>query len=289
MTKADPLVSVVIPVWNTGESVRLLIETLFRQTYRELEIIAVDDGSSDSSLSELQSLAKVDSRLKVIHQDNMGVSAARNTGMDAANGKYIVFIDSDDEVTNDYVAKMVQHIEDARASLAAAGIRYNKLQQNVSKDVYIEPRPKRREAESKADYLLKLLILDGRMYGVVNKIFRFEIIKKSNLRFEVGRNFAEDTKFVLEYLAKAPGEIEFILEPLYTYNFGTETSTVRSSSAIWSNWKKSYNELEQWARDESGGKIHLKTRVLLVLIQLRWYVSYRRAKKRARTTVVHKR
>ena len=81
-----PLVSVIIPVWNTGKSVKALIESLFQQSYRNLEIIAVDDGSTDDSLRILQDLAKTDKRLKVIHQENGGAGAARNRGLKNATG-----------------------------------------------------------------------------------------------------------------------------------------------------------------------------------------------------------
>ena len=129
------------------------------------------------------------------------------------------------------------------------------------------------------------------MYSSVNKIFRLETIREFGLKFEEGQDFAEDTQFVLNYLEHAPGEIEFILEPLYIYNFGTETSTVKASSAIWDNWERSYADLKRWAKSVSGGKLHLKTRIVLRLVRLRWRVSWYRARKRARASskAVHRR
>lgn len=283
MTKDQALVSVVIPVWNTGESVAKLVKELFDQTYQNTEIIAVDDGSEDDSLKILQALEQEDSRLKVLHQKNAGASAARNKGIEVARGKYVIFIDSDDDVANDFVEKLVKPVEaNPDVTLAVTGMRYNRLQEKSSENVYTEPRRKRRERELRADYLLMLLLCDGRMYSSVNKIFRLDVIKQSRLKFEVGRDFAEDTKFVLDYLRHAPGEIEFVNEPLYIYNFGTDTSTVRSSSTIWQNWNKSYADLKEWAKTVSGGKLHFRTRILLRLVRLRWRVSHYRAKKRAK-------
>lgn len=283
MAKAGPLVSVVVPVWNTGKEVSRLAERLFQQSYRNLEIIAVDDGSTDDSLSMLKGLAKKDKRLKVIHQKNAGASAARNAGIEAASGKYVVFVDSDDEVAENFVEKLVMRAEaEPNVALVVVGMHMKKLQTGESVDVHTEPRRKRRKNERRADYVLELLIRDGRMHSSVNKIFRLETLRKFNLRFEEGRDFAEDTKFVLGYLEHTPGEIEFILEPLYIYNFGTETSTVKSSSTIWVNWKKSYADLKSWAKRVSGGKLHLKTRMLLGLVHLRWRISWGRAKRRAR-------
>lgn len=289
MTKSDPLVSVVIPVWNTGENVKKLVKALLQQSYRRLEIIIVDDGSSDDSLRVLQDLAKTDPRIKVIHQKNMGASAARNTGIDTARGKYVLFVDSDDDVREDYLEKMVQCMEsDAGIDLVVSGVCYNKLQKNESKNVYLKPYNKKYGVKNRANFLLKSMIRDGRMYSVINKIFRLEIIKKWDLRFEEGRNFAEDTKFVLDYLRYAPGRVEFLLEPLYIYNFGTDTSTVKSSSTVWTNWEKSYQDLEEWVRDENEGKLGLDTWILLFLLRARWHVSHYRAKRRASSTAVRK-
>lgn len=283
MTKRDPLVSIIIPVWNTEERVKRLIEGLFEQSYRNIEIIAVDDGSSDNSLRALKELEKCDVRLKVKHQENAGASAARNTGIEIARGEFVIFSDSDDEVRRDFVEKMVERFERGEeVSLVATAVHYNKLQKGSSSDVYTEVRRGRRTGERKADYVIELLIRDGRMYGVINKAFRMKVIKDFGLRFEEGRDFAEDTKFVLDYLEHAPGEIGFVYEPLYRYNFGTETSTVRASSVRWENWEKSYDDLRSWAKNVSGGRIGAKTRALLWLVRMRWRVSHYRARKRAR-------
>lgn len=285
MVKAEPLVSIVIPVWNTEKDVARLIGQLARQSYRNLEIIAIEDGSTDGSLSALQSLAKEDDRLKVIHQENAGASAARNAGIKAANGKYVVFVDSDDEVAESFVEKLVTKAEaEPDVALVVVGMHMKKLQSGSAIDVHTEPRRKRRESERRADYFLELLIRDGRMHSSVNKIFRVDVLRNFDIKFEEGRDFAEDTKFVLDYLEHTPGEIEFILEPLYIYNFGTETSTVKTSSTIWKNWQRSYADLKNWARSVSGGRLHLKTRVLLGLVHLRWRVSHHRAQKRARAS-----
>lgn len=285
MTKAEALVSVIVPVWNTGKEATRLIEQLLQQSYQNLEIIAVDDGSTDDSLATLQDLAKKDKRLRVIHQKNAGASAARNAGIEVASGKYVIFVDSDDEVAENFVEKLARAAENgSNTALVIVGMHMKKLQIGESIDVHTAPRRKRRKNERRADYVLELLIRDGRMHSSVNKIFRLQTLRDFKIKFEEGRDFAEDTKFVLDYLEHTPGEIEFVLEPLYIYNFGTETSTVKTSSTLWENWKRSYVDLKSWARNVSGGKLHLKTRVLLGLVLLRWRISWGRAKKRARVT-----
>lgn len=276
--------SVIIPVWNTGKNAAKLIENLLRQ-YDDLEIIAVDDGSTDDSLKKLEeashsSLAQ--GRVKVIHQENAGASAARNAGIKLARGKFLCFLDSDDEAKDGMLKKMIDEMEqNPQLTLSTVGMEYRKLAQGRVENTYISPRRKRHKNESLAEYMLYLLLLDGRMYGVINKLFRAQIVRENELEFEVGKTFAEDTNFVLDYLRCAPGEISFILEPLYVYNFGTETSTVKKSATIWQNWQDSYDYLVRWVKDVDG-KVSTRAWMLLMLVKLRWRVSHFRAARRAR-------
>lgn len=102
--ETDPLISVVIPVYNVEPYVGRCLETVLGQTYQHLEIIVVDDGSTDSSGRICREYAAADSRIVVIRQENGGLSAARNTGIHYAHGKFITFIDSDDTVQKDMIA-----------------------------------------------------------------------------------------------------------------------------------------------------------------------------------------
>ncbi len=96
--ETTPLVSIIIPVYNVEEYLRECVDSVINQTYKNLEIILVDDGSTDSSGKICDEYAEKDKRINVIHQQNGGLSVARNTGFDASNGKYIYFLDSDDYI-----------------------------------------------------------------------------------------------------------------------------------------------------------------------------------------------
>lgn len=279
-----PLVSVIIPVWNAENNIEKLIDDLFRQTYSNIEIIAIDDGSSDDSLRVLKRLAKKDPRLHVEHQENAGVSATRNRGIELAKGEYLAFVDSDDRVMPEFIGAMIEAMqENQRAALALTGMRYNKLREGKAIDLYMQPRRQRRPGEPMSNYMVYLMILDGRMYGVAGKIFRTEIVKQNRIWVEEGRDFAEDTKFTMDYLAAAKdGKIVFIPKPLYVYNFGTETSIVRKSSTDWENWRKSYLEMKDWVRRDGDGRLSLRARALLMLIYLRWRIGHFRSKRRAK-------
>jgi glycosyltransferase involved in cell wall biosynthesis len=103
-----PLVSVVVPAYNVEKYIYECIKSILNQNYENIEIIIVDDGSTDNTGVIVDELALKDSRVIAIHQNNKGVSAARNRGMDMANGEFIVFVDSDDWISSDHVAYFVQ-------------------------------------------------------------------------------------------------------------------------------------------------------------------------------------
>ena len=231
----SPLVSVIVPVYNTGKVAKKVISQLLMQSYENIEIVVIDDGSTDDSLVRLQELAAKEERVKLLHQKNAGVSAARNAGIERARGEYMVFVDSDDEVEPEFLEKLVGAMSDPGVAVALTGKVHQNLQDERRTKVVTKPRRKRKEREKLANYMMYLLILDGRMYSVTNKIFRAEVIRKLGLDFEEGRNLAEDAKFVLDYLLFCPGEIRFIPEPLYIYKFGTETSIVRGAATKWEN------------------------------------------------------
>ena len=107
----DKLISVIVPIYNVEKYLTKCIESIINQTYKNLEIILVDDGSPDKSPIICDEYAKKDNRIKVIHKKNGGLSDARNYGMSLATGEYISFIDSDDYVTDDYIMTLYSLIE----------------------------------------------------------------------------------------------------------------------------------------------------------------------------------
>lgn len=265
-----PLVSIIIPVYNTGKTAEKLLKKLMGDRYDNIEIIVVDDGSKDDSFEIIDKIAKKDKRLKLFHQSNSGQSSARNLGIKKAKGEYILFIDSDDDVSSDFISKLSESIQHPGVSLSVTGIHYNRIIQKTNVDKFITPVKPKHKKETTKSYILRLLFSDGRLYAVINKIFRADIIKNNNILFDETMNFAEDTKFVLDYLKYAGDKIEFILEPLYIYNYGTETSTVKESSLPWSNWQKSYDVLVKWV----GNKPNRSEKANLKKVLLRWHISH---------------
>lgn len=278
-----PLVSIIIPVFNTGSNCIKLLERLLESSYQNIEIICVDDGSTDDSFKQLQDFAKKHEKIVVKKQKNGGASSARNTGISLARGDFISFIDSDDYVKQDFIKKLVDSFQDKTTMIASVALQYNRLAKGEIFNDFMKPVRERKKHENVIDYVLYLMRIDGRMYGAVTKLFRRDIIEKNKLRFDEKADFAEDTKFVLDYIAaalpyyKKDSKIVFIYEPLYVYNYGTETSTVAKSSLKWKNWQQSYAHLKAWSKKYGGHRARHRRHV----IRLRWRISHALAVARA--------
>lgn len=119
MAQKTPLVSIIVPVYQVKEYIGECVESLLAQTYTNLEILLVDDGSTDGSGTMCDGYAAKDSRVRVIHQENQGLSAARNAGLDRATGEYVAFVDSDDVVMSDYIETLYKLLIKYQASIAA--------------------------------------------------------------------------------------------------------------------------------------------------------------------------
>ena len=268
-------ISVIVPIYNVAKYLPTCLNSIINQTYQNLEIILIDDGSTDNSGKIADQYAQKDPRIKVIHQPNQGQSTARNIGIQLAKGDYIGFIDGDDEVKPTFIESLFSAY-DQNTSLSVCGIHYKRLKSKSAEDVYINPIRSQHKNETYQAYILYLLAIDGRMYSSVNKLYRADLVK--TLKFDIKLNFAEDTKFVLDYLKKSTGKPSFVLKPLYVYNFGTETSTINSTATKWDNWQTSYNNLKKWL----GPHPTTREKFWLHLVHLRWRISFVRSKRRAK-------
>lgn len=187
----NPLISIIVPVYNVENYLRKCLESIINQTYKNLEIILINDGSTDNSGKICDEYAGKDNRVKVIHNENRGVSHSRNCGLDIAKGEYILFIDSDDTVKNNYVFEMVKEVREKDYDLIVSNIidifdtdssirikNIEELTGDLRKDFY------------------KLRML---LRGPVVKLYKKSIINKYNIRFSENMKVAEDQVFNFEY------------------------------------------------------------------------------------------
>lgn len=129
MTFPAPLISVIVPVYNTAPYLRQCLDSICNQTYQNLEVICVNDGSTDNSAEILEEYAAKDSRIIVITQTNAGPSVARNVAIEQAKGEWIASVDSDDWIEPDTYEYFVRHIANSTAKVAVIGVEVLKMPQ----------------------------------------------------------------------------------------------------------------------------------------------------------------
>ena len=193
------MVSVVVPVYNVEPYLSQCIESLIRQTYPNIEIILVDDGSSDSCPDICDKYALTDQRVKVIHQKNAGVSAARNAGLRLASGKYIGFVDPDDWVQPDMYASMLDAMQQAQADIAICGYEY--FDESGKKDDIRCYQRREDEIISQKEVMKRFSDMPPTVRHVVwNKIFKRSLLKDQ--QFKEGLHSSEDVLFLTDYVKK---------------------------------------------------------------------------------------
>lgn len=198
------VVSVIIPLYNRKHLIARCVRSVAAQTYRDLEIIIVDDGSTDDCDAVLESLACEDARIKLIRKENGGVSSARNAGLEAASGEYVQFVDSDDELlpsaTETALAAMVEQGADA-VVFGLANVSESMVQSAGAPQRFL----------SLADFFRFNRNMGG-LCSPVNKLFRRTLIGEDRFRTDV--SWGEDMIFSLNYLQKAQSFVQ-LPETLY--------------------------------------------------------------------------
>lgn len=192
------LISIIVPVYKVAKYLPRCIESILRQTYPNFELILVDDGSPDKSGKICDKYAQKDSRIRVIHKKNGGVSSARNAGLDIAQGEYISFIDSDDWVSRDYLEKLVLPIGEDGVQLVVGGIDTRRLEIRETKLKNIKYDLKKVTKEECHWFFIKNPVGSR---GPCAKLYKNEILQENKLRFDETIHWGEDTIFFYQYCA----------------------------------------------------------------------------------------
>ena len=207
------LISIIIPVYKVEKYFNKCVESVVNQTYKNLEIILVDDGSPDNCPNMCEAWAKKDSRIKVIHRKNGGLSAARNSGIEVAKGEYFCFVDSDDYVAEDYVKSLYEALKSDNADMAICEVtevdeKYRTIDDTNSRQ--------RLSNETKTGLELLDLILPAKTYAYVvawNKLYKRELF--NNLRYAEGK--IHEDEFIIHRLFARCNRVAIIDKPLYYY------------------------------------------------------------------------
>lgn len=254
------MISVIVPVYNAEKVVGRCIESVILQTYVDWELILVDDGSNDQSISVCEKYAHKDSRIRIIHQENQGPSKARNTGINAAKGDYICFIDSDDYVSPNYLSDF-----------------------NIDKDVdfvvqgmeliYINERLNKKYIPLKTivcnlDKALEETSIYVLLYGPCCKAFKTSILRENNIVFPLNIHYGEDRIFVLKYMRYCSNNVKIISTANYYYmheNVASLTAKRKESIELGLSSLLQYRELKKLIAKISINKYSLYYRKELML------------------------
>ena len=217
-------VSVIVPVYNGEKSIERCAGSILNQDYPELELILVDDGSRDRSWEIIQAIAAADHRVKAIHQENGGVSSARNRALAKASGTYVQFADVDDWLPMDATKMMVREMEAQSAELVVGDF-YRVVDGNVSEKGSIEMGG----ALTLQQYANAMMLSPADLYyGVLwNKLYRRDIIEQYSIRMDENISYSEDMIFNLEYLLHVKS-VAILKAPVYYYQY-TKGSLVDQS------------------------------------------------------------
>lgn len=237
-----PKVSIIIPVYNAEANLNRCIDSVLNQEFTDFELILMDDGSKDSSPAILDSYAAADSRVKVVHKANSGVSDTRNQALDLASGTYIQFMDADDWITKDATQMLVRSAENTDADLVIADF-YRVVGENVSAkgDIDQEGLISR---ETFADYMVRHPA--DFYYGVIwNKLFKRSILEEQHVRMDTSLSWCEDFIFNLEYLLYV--DHVFVLKVPVYYYVKTEGSLVAKNFSLTNSIRMKFDVIEYYS------------------------------------------
>lgn len=236
--KTNELVSVIIPIYNSEKVLYRCLESIIKQTFTNIEIILVNDGSLDDSLSIIKKFANKDQRIKVINQKNAGVSAARNAGIEASNGNFITFIDADDYVEVNYIEELYDTLYKYNADICLC----TELEEMPNGKILVK-----KIDDTKEEYLPKIFSINAG-YSYINDnckdkvwgaIYKRTVI--GDIRFVTDLFVGEDSLFFAQ-VAKNSKNIVRIYKQLYHY-------VIYENSAVHGTFdEKKYTELESWKR-----------------------------------------
>lgn len=232
------LITIVIPVYNVEKYIESCINSVLHQTYSNLEIIMVDDGSTDNSGVLCEKFARQDKRIKVVHQKNQGLSGARNAGINIANGNYLFFLDSDDFILNDTIEKLVKLSVENNADLVVCD--NARCSDNETYEDYIARQKDIKTILIDEEQKMKIFLTESKIkvvaWGKLYKKFLFD-----KIRFPIGR-YNEDnfTTYKIVHSAK-----RIVVTSFCGYIYRVSASSITNQSFKIKHWDDVEGKLEQ--------------------------------------------
>ncbi|MFS0620666.1 glycosyltransferase family 2 protein [Priestia megaterium] len=241
------LVSLIIPVYNAESHIAKCLDSILKQSYKNIEVVLINDGSTDNSAKICEEYVKKDQRVKFFEQKNSGPSSARNFGIEVSQGKYIQFIDSDDQVDSNFTKKLVSGMSKS-VDLSICGYRtYDLDKGNIltqDKTPWMDGILSKEEFINNFGVFYKNSIINPPW----NKLYVTQIIKTNKLKFDKNIKNGEDLLFNLEYLELCR-KISFSKDALYSYfRIDTNSLTKNFKSDFFENRQFLFSKIEQFLK-----------------------------------------
>lgn len=260
--------SIIIPIYNAEQYLRVCIDSIISQTYRDWEILAVVDGGSDSSAEIMQEYACSDDRIKVTVKSNEGVSVARNVGLQQATGEYILFCDADDVM----MPNALQTIVDTLRQNTVDYLRYEfKSIDEKGQDLYpnYEAIKRRKHAGMVVNASSCITDIIRNEFFLWSGAFRRSIIETNNILFLPGCTYNEDTLFIMQFLQYSCTHL-YIPKVLYGYRKNSNAVTSHFTEKNYEDVKRVFKELQQ-VYDNAEGEFKQSVRAVIEHIGLTIY------------------
>lgn len=265
-------VSIVIPVYNASKYLDKCVDSILSQTYKNLEVLLINDGSTDNSLEICNNYKKIDDRIVVIDVYNGGASFARNNGIDKSTGDYITFVDSDDYVADNYVEMLVNTLESNNYDICCCCCNKKYPDGKIEEELFLE-----REISQK-EFIEGLFLQQG--LGVCrNKIYKREII--GDTRFEESLKVGEDSYFNL-CLSKKINKVKYISECLYYYCVNDQSLVRKYSENYYENYYNAALKTKKYVDENFDDEIinlcNNYVAFTLILIIVNYSCNFKRTK-----------
>lgn len=233
------LISVIVPIYNVEKYLRQCIDSIINQTYKNLEIILVDDGSTDNSSKICKEYKNKDSRIKLFHKKNGGVSSARNYGIEKMSGEYVLFLDGDDTINVDAVEKLIEFI--GTNELVIGNVRSSDIKKRLGSESK-ELTNEEIEAFINAIFHVQSNYNDCLRY-CGGKFFKSDLISRNSLRYDLNLKIGEDTVFNIQAARLAKG-VCYYSEMFYNYNERTDSVSRKYSQQYIDNYNSFFEYVD---------------------------------------------
>lgn len=266
-----PKLSVIIPVYNAEEHLQKCIDSVLKQTESDIEIILVNDGSKDKSGEICDGFTQKDNRIRIIHQENQGVSAARNNALAVATGDFIGFVDSDDYIHPQMFEKMLNNAEESKSDIAMCDV-LTVYDNGKTESDTITQLPED-STLIKTDFTPNLLLETAG--SVCRCIYKNALIKSKQIKFPQGIKFSEDRIFNILSFGFA-NKISYIKEPLYYRYVNLKSAVHRFHKDYFEAYKKAKAETENaiktaWDNEPEYQKAYLSQFIIGSLMAINNY------------------